>query len=337
LGFSEMLLTQSGLSDDTREFLGLINTGARDAAAVVARLREFYRPPTSGEIDESVSLGKLLTQIVDLTQAKWQDEVQRNGHKIEIELGLEDVRPVLADASQLREVFTNLIFNAVDAMPRGGRISLHLRGTPTVAVVEVVDTGSGMSEEVRVKCLEPFFTTKGDQGTGLGLSVCHGIIRRHGGKMEIDSTPGEGTTCRISLPFSDDRDACETDQPEVALPNRRVLYIDDDPRLRHVMSRMLVQLGQFVDIAEGGEKGLLVFQNNQYDLVITDLGMPEMSGTHVTETVKNLRPNMPVVMLTGWGSGLANLKPDENGAPDHILAKPVTLTELRDVLQKVLE
>ncbi|NQT12105.1 MAG: hybrid sensor histidine kinase/response regulator [Planctomycetes bacterium] len=311
-----------------------IEMGARDAATVVARVRQFHQAEHTIEGHIPVQVGELLTDVAELTRPQWRDAAQRTARDIELDLQLEDVPPVLGHPAELREVFTNLILNAVDALPKGGRITLRLRGTSEAVVVEVVDTGIGMPADVRLKCFEPFFSTKGSDGTGLGLSMCHGIVERHGGRIEIDSTPGHGTTFGIHLPVAAE---CASDEPhpsEAPLPNGRVLYIDDDPRVRMVVGAMLNQLGQQVDMAESGAEGLEMFHANEYDVVVTDLGMPNVDGSMVTSIVKTARPEQPVIMLTGWGAGPGNQLPSE--APDFVLSKPVTIRQLQEVLERVL-
>lgn len=334
LGYSEMLRLEPELPETAREYLKWIETGARDAVAVVARVRKFHQEEHTTERHEPLRVAELLTDVAALTRPKWRDEAHRTGRDIELDLQLDDVPPVLGHPAELREVLTNLVLNAVDALPKGGRITLQLRRTHEAVVIEVVDTGVGMAADVRVKCFEPFFSTKGLDGTGLGLSVCHGIVERHGGRFEVDSAPGHGTTFAIHLPIAAETPSDEPHEPEPPLPSRRVLYIDDDPRLRVVIAEMLGRLGQQVDVAEGGEKGFEMFHANDYDVVVTDLGMPNVDGTMVTRIIKTTQSKKPVIMLTGWASGPESQLPSE--APDVVLSKPVTIRQLREALEKVL-
>lgn len=336
LGYAEMLLDDGWLPGTAREFLTQIHAGARDAAAVVARLREFYRRSSPGESRMALDLAALLEDVVQVTRPKWRDEALREGREIECQVRSEGVPPVVANAAEIREILTNLIFNAVDAMPHGGCIALRLRGQSEGVVVEVSDTGVGMPARVRARCFEPFFTTKGTEGTGLGLSVCHGIVERHGGRIEIESWQGQGTTVRVLLPAAEEALSVEESEAEPSLPRSRVLYIDDDPRTRAVVGEMLRSLGQEVDLAEGGSHGLELVEANHYDLVITDRGMPEMDGYVVTGKIKALRPELPVGMLTGWGSSGPAASMESGEAPDYILSKPPSLDEMRALLRKLL-
>src|SRR6195256_1223327 len=233
LGFSELLLQNDSLLDNKKEArrcLEMLRTSAKDAASVVSRLREFYRPAETDEEFPIVYLAKIVQQAVSLTEPKWRNQTQAKGLTIEVTAKVQASPSVAGEESALREVLTNLIFNAVDAMPEGGRISLETSIEGSDAVIQVRDTGTGMSESVRQRCLEPFFSTKGDLGTGLGLSMVHGIVERHRGKLEIESTPGEGTTFTIRLPLAESQ---STPAPAVAPTTKsksilNVLIVDDE-------------------------------------------------------------------------------------------------------------
>ena len=201
LGFSELLLKRSeGLDDrDTVErYLRMMNMAAQDAATVVSRLREFYRKREEGENFAPASLHDLVGQAISLTQPRWKDEAQAKGITIKMEIDLQEVPLIIGDESELREALTNLVFNAVDAMPDGGTITLRTRRDGNQVVLEVSDTGTGMTEEVRQRCLDPFFTTKGTHGTGMGLAMVYGIVQRHEGTLDIESEADKGTTLILS-------------------------------------------------------------------------------------------------------------------------------------------
>lgn len=335
VSFTEIVLMNDELSTEMRRHLEHVQTAAWDAAAVVKRLRDFHDPRSKeGIVTVAVNLKELVAQIPELTRPRWRDDAQRTGRDIQFKLDLDGEPFVNGPPSELREVFVNLVFNAVGALPSGGKITLRLRRTAECAVVEVIDTGIGMTAEIAAHCFEPFFTAMGPEGTGLGLSVCHGIVERHGGRFEIDTAVGHGTTMRVLLPLSvqDERCAPERETADV-LPSHRVLYIDDDPRLRTLVAMLLKQLGQQVDVAPGGAAGVEMFQANHYDVVITDLGMPEIDGLEVTRIVKATRHKLPVIMLTGWGSEFRPEQYDVGVEPDQLMAKPLTLTKLREALE----
>src|SRR5437763_3405195 len=239
LGFAELLLESPKLLDnraETRRCLEMLRTSAKDAAAVVSRLREFYRPAETDEEFPVVDLAKIVQQAVSLTEPKWRNQTQAKGLMVEVTAEIKASPFVAGEESALREVLTNLIFNAVDAMPEGGRISLETSIERDDAVVRVRDSGTGMTETVRQRCLEPFFSTKGERGTGLGLSMVYGIVERHRGKLEIESAAGQGTTFIIRLPQAESSPV----QAEVA-PGARsksslhVLIVDDEPRVLEVV------------------------------------------------------------------------------------------------------
>ncbi|NQT12290.1 MAG: response regulator, partial [Planctomycetes bacterium] len=336
VGYSDVLVNGPRLPGDVQERLELIRTGALDAARVVARLREFYRPSNPADKHETLRLAALLREVVELTRPKWRDGPQREGRNIEVDLQLEDVPPVRGAGVEIREVLTNLVFNAVDALPNGGKITLRLRAESGCVLIEVADVGVGMPADVQAKCLEPFFTTKGNRGTGLGLSVCHGIVQRHGGRIRVESSPGNGTTISVSLPAAEDGRSVEEAPSDGSLPASRVLYIDDDPDVRASVRFMLETLGQEVDVAESGRRGLEMLAAGDYDLVITDLGMPEMDGNAVTREIKATQPDLPVVMITGWGATATPESSKSGQRPDQTLGKPPTSEQLREVLVKVL-
>jgi signal transduction histidine kinase len=203
IGFSDLLLGNPDILADRKlalEHLKIMNTAGRDAAQVVSRLRDFYRSREVEDVFTAVDLNEVIEQTVSLTQPKWKTQARSSGRTIEVLTNLEEVPPVTGNASELREALTNLIFNAVDAMPEGGTITLRSRPEHDAVFCEISDTGTGMSEDVRTRCLEPFFSTKGDKGTGLGLSMVFGTIKRHNGTLDIESAIGHGSTFRIRFP-----------------------------------------------------------------------------------------------------------------------------------------
>jgi signal transduction histidine kinase len=205
IGYSEMLIAADGrnLSDKATalEYLGIINTAGRDAAEIVSRLRDFYRPRSDSDLFEPLDLNQIVNEAVLLTKPKWKRQPTDESKPISVETELGEIAPIHGNAAELREMLTNLIFNAADAMPDGGVITLRTSQPNDVEVaLEVQDTGSGMTAEVQARCLDPFFTTKGDAGTGLGLAMVLGIVQRHKASIDIESQPGEGTTFCITLP-----------------------------------------------------------------------------------------------------------------------------------------
>lgn len=341
LGFSSILLEDpEQLADREKvlKYLQIINTAGKDAANVVSRLREFYRPRDKQDAFLPFDLNKLVEQSVNLTQPKWKDQALSNGATIQVARELEPVPRVFGNESEMREVLTNLIFNAVDAMPQGGTLTLRTGVENGQAVLEVSDTGIGMTEEVRQRCLEPFFTTKGDRGTGLGLAMVYGIIRRHKGSIEIRSEPNKGTTFTIGLPLAGEQNSEASHAVESRTPSRslRVLVVDDDPTTLMVTVECVRAERHEVETAVNGRDAFEKYQKGRFDLVITDQGMPEMNGNQLAAAIKLINPATPVIMLTGNWQMLSSDEEKAASAVDLVVGKPVTRSGIREAIAKVI-
>ena len=338
LGFSELLLNSPETLQDnekTTRYLQMMNTTARDAANVVRRLREFYRYRDEDEILQLVNLKRLAEQSISLTQPRWKNQAQAAGATIHIETALQEVPLTAGNEAELREVLTNLIFNAVDAIPNGGTITLRTCPDGDQIVLEVSDAGRGMNEEVRRRCLDPFFSTKGASGTGMGLAVAYGNIRRHNGTIEIQSKVGQGTTVTLRLPVQTEGVNENSTGADLLHRKLRVLVVEDEPAVREIVSAYLTTDGHTVDTATNGREGLEKFHVGQFDLVVTDRAMPDMNGDRLASAVKQLSPNKPVMMLTGFGD-LMEATGERLAAVDITVSKPVTLTGFRRALAKVI-
>jgi CheY-like chemotaxis protein len=269
-----------------------------------------------------------------MTKPKWKDEVQGKGIPIDVVLGLGPVPPVVGIASEMREVVTNMIFNAIEAMPEGGRLEIRTFLKGNRAYAQILDTGVGMTDEVRKKVFEPFFTTKSFSNTGLGLSMSYGIVKRFGGNIEVESKLGEGTTFTIQFPADSDGKGETQDSSDMKKgPQARVLVIDDEASVREILSRILMQADHHVVVAKKGDEGVRLFREKDVDIVLTDLGMPEMSGWEVCSEIKKISPHTPVGMITGWGIRLDPEKVRESRI-DFVLSKPF---DFNQVLNKVAE
>jgi CheY-like chemotaxis protein len=245
--------------------------------------------------------------------------------------------PVAGNDADLREILVNLLFNAVDAMTQDGTITVRTRPAGEFCVLEVQDEGTGMSEEVRQRCLEPFFTTKGEKGTGLGLAMVYGVVQRHGGTIDVRSAVGEGTTFIIQLPVSK-----AVAQPQVAAPAApprgplRVLVVEDDPMVREVTAAYLRADGHTVSLADGGEEALRQLEAEAFDLVVTDRAMPGMSGDQLALAIKERFPGLPVILLSGFGD-LMRAAGETPAGVDAVLGKPITGSRLRQAVASVTE
>jgi PAS domain S-box-containing protein len=344
-----LLEREPNLSAPGRDQLEIIRRAIHDVATTVARMREFYRKPESELSLAPVQLNELVPQVVDLTRARWSDMPQQRGMVIQLQTELADDPPVIMGVeSEIREALTNLIFNAVDAMPDGGMLTLRTKVVGNAAEcsrqvqLTVSDTGAGMDEEARRRCLEPFFTTKGERGTGLGLAMVYGMVQRHGAEIDIESAVGQGTTMRLifSAPAGA-TDVAARSQTVYAVPtDLRILVVDDDPVLLKSLQDTLAGDGHSVVTASGGQAGIDAFlaaraQGDAFHAVITDLGMPYIDGRQVSAAVKTAAPHTIVVLLTGWGRRFVA----DEGMPlhvDSVLSKPPKLRELREALARGL-
>ena len=338
--YAQSLLEQEkSLSAQGREQVVVIQRAIEDVANTVARMREFYRLREPQLKHGVVDANDLLKQVAELTRARWSDMPQERGIVITLRTDLEEnLAPITGADSEIRDAITNLVLNAVDAMPDGGALTLRsFRDLPSERIgLEVRDTGHGMTEKIRARCLEPFYTTKGERGTGLGLAMVYGMVQRHSAELQIDSTPGLGTTIRILFPSARVAADLSLESAPVPLTPLHILIVDDDPLILESVRHILEADGHVVEIAEGGQAGIDAFvaaneRGERFEAVITDLGMPHVDGRTVAAAVKRIAAVTPVVMLTGWGHRLLA----DGDVPEHVdrvLSKPPKLAELRKAL-----
>jgi signal transduction histidine kinase/ActR/RegA family two-component response regulator len=351
--YTESLLEREpGLSDRARGYLITIQRAIDDVAETVARMREFYRTREPDLSLTRVGLNRLIDQVVELTRARWSDVPLQRGIVISLQTDPAPNLPdIMGSEAEIRDALTNLVFNAVDAMPEGGVLTLRTRAglSPaqpadagvTAVYVEVCDTGIGMDEQTRRRCLEPFYTTKGERGTGLGLAMVYGMIQRHSADLQIESVQGKGTTVRLCFaPVQASLLSAQHVPIEQRMPRQlTILLVDDDPLLIESVREVLAADGHDVVAADGGQQGIDTFnaalaRNNPFSLVITDLGMPYVDGRKVAAAVKARSRDTPVILLTGWGRRLLA----ENETPpgvDRVLSKPPKLNELRSSLAEL--
>ena len=344
-----MLEREKGLSERGRNYLTTIQRAIDDVGQTVGRMREFYRPREQELHLADVELNPLVQQVIDLTRARWNDLAQQRGIMIELKATLDDSLVTIRGAeNEIRDALTNLIFNAVDALPQGGVIEVRTRNDTLQAAsgdgcahLEVIDNGVGMDEETRRRCLEPFFTTKGDRGTGLGLAMVYGMAKRHSAGLDIDSGLGRGTTIRLTFRAGASKLAATGRNPAPLFPMRslRVLLVDDDPSLLESLRSSLEDEGHKVTTASGGQAGIDAFRSAQqagklFDIVITDLGMPYVDGRQVVASLRAMSPGTPIILLTGWGQHVSS---DSEKTPqvDRLLGKPPRIRELRSALAEL--
>jgi signal transduction histidine kinase/ActR/RegA family two-component response regulator len=347
--YTESLLEREpNLSERARGYLVTIQRAIEDVARTVARMREFYREREAQLTLERVDLNRAVRQVVELTRPRWSDLPQQRGIMVDLRTELSDSLPEIMGAEhEIRDALTNLIFNAVDAMPTGGTLAVRTRtmaggdGMDKV-LIEVSDTGVGMDEDTRRRCLEPFYTTKGERGTGLGLAMVYGMIQRHSAELEIESAAGRGTTIRLCFAAHTSSVVSTGRLPKLTVVSRRlrILLVDDDPLLIKSLQDTLQEDGHLITATHGGQAGIDAFaaahqRGEGFDVVITDLGMPHVDGRKVASSIKGLSPMTPVILLTGWGQRLIAA----NDAPAHVdrvLSKPPRLHELRAALAELV-
>ena len=339
LGFSEILINHPEYMKDlerVRKYMEMINTSARDAMHIIGGLREFYRTKEKSESLVPLNLNKVVEQAVLLTQPKWKEESSVKGIQIHIETALSPLPDMIGNEAALREALTNLIFNAVDALPKGGTISFKSRVEDSQLLLEISDSGIGMSEEVRHQCFEPFFSTKGRGGTGLGLAMVYGVVRRHEGSIDIKSEENKGSTFVIRLPIRNPVSVEHEDGKAPVLVGKltkklNVLVVDDEIMVREVLQEYLSGDGHGVETAKDGVEALELFQQQEFDLVITDRAMPEMNGDQLAEHIKKIAPKIPLIMLTGFGE-LMKAKEECPKGVDYLISKPLTFEAYREAL-----
>ena len=331
LGRAQLLML-SCRDETLRTALQMIERSALDGAQTVKRIQQFSRAHRDRDFAPT-DLAAVVHEAAEATEHRWRDEAQRRGAQIQVTVEVGPIPLVMASASEVREVLANLIINACDAMPAGGAISLRGWEQDGRAVIEVADTGAGMDEETQAQIFEPFFTTKGDLGTGLGLAVSKGIIQRHGGDIAVRSEIGAGTTFTLWLPIAEALPFSRSSEQlaPAAAGGLHILAVDDDPAIRGFMDETLAALGHDATVVGKGADALALLEHARYDVVITDLGMPDITGRRVAEQAARCTPPPYVIMVTGWGE---QARADAVQA-DVILSKPLTLAGLQDALAKV--
>lgn len=304
-----------------------------DAAEVVRRVLGFAAAEAVPETTR-VDLNEVAADVIELTRPRWQGEAQPGRGPIEVAVESAPLPPVVGEVAGFREALVNLLLNAVDAMPEGGKVTIRTWAEGDRVRCAIADCGVGMSDEVRRRALEPFFTTKGPKRTGLGLSVAYGAVQRYGGKLEIDSAPGRGTTVTVSL-FVAVPAATRERRPESAGGVRlRILVIDDEAEVRDVLGDLLQEEGHSVVKAARGEDGLGRLKAGEpFDLVLTDLFMPGMTGWDVARILQETWPRLPVGLITGWSEQA--MTPEERARVDLVITKPFDREQLRETLAAV--
>lgn len=317
---------------DVLQYLDTIEKAASDGASLIDKIQQFIRQEKQ-EHFEPVDVPELLEDCIALTRPYWYNEPRRQGIAIELETDLEPAPTISGSESALREVFVNLILNAVQALPDGGTITLESRFEPDRGVVaEVCDTGIGMTDHVQSRIYEPMFTTRAEEGTGMGLSVAYGIVQEHEGEIEVKSTPGEGTCFTLTFTPATDVDR-ERDRPEPqnSADQASVLVVDDQQMICDVVDRLLTLKGHTVRAAQTGEKALELAEIHSFDIVFTDLGLPDISGREVAQRLRDRQPSLPIVLMTGHTE-----RSLDDPLVDRVIDKPFKIEKVEQAMKELL-
>jgi PAS domain S-box-containing protein len=331
------LLRRRGFDTDVDSALAIIETAAQDGRETVRRIQEFARTRRERRFSP-VSIPAILRDAAEITRTRWQSEAANRSVTFDVTLDTHDVPAVLGNAAELREVFTNLVLNAVDAMPAGGRLNLSCQHEEGSVRAIVADNGEGMSEQVRKRLFDPFFSTKGTGGMGLGLAMVYGIVTRHEGTIEVETERGKGTRFVLEFPVCHESEASAgesvvaADEPGCSA---RILVIDDEPEIADVLKDVLVAHGHQVMVALSGRKGVELAERETLDLVFTDLGMPDMTGWEVAARIGACRPELPVALVTGWASSLDENEVLRKGIAA-VVHKPFEIDEVARATREIL-
>jgi len=344
------LLQRTDDPEKMRRGLEIIIKTAEDGAKTVKRIQDFARQRRDHNF-ELVSIDQILMDASEITRPRWKNCAEASNIHITLHLHIESNAMVMGDDSELREVLVNMVFNAIDAMPEGGTLSLTTRIADDLVIIKIVDTGVGMYPEVRSKIFDPFFTTKGKAGLGLGLAVSFGIIRRHGGNIEVESQYGKGTEFCITLPVAkkceksvqqfEQVDIVETAVTHTAppvlsaeRPHTRLLVVDDEDFVRELLSEILEGEHCDVYLAASGSEALSMFRDMEFDAVFTDVGMPGMSGWELAREIRQINASIPIAVITGWGEAVGSHEQKAAGV-NWVVPKPFTADRIAELVRDI--
>ncbi|MCA1557903.1 MAG: response regulator, partial [Acidobacteria bacterium] len=339
LGRAQLLQRTEDL-DAIKSGLKIITKTAEDGAKTIKRIQDFARQRRDHDF-APVAVDQLLFDVSEITRPRWKDRAQASNVQISLDLQIRSNALVMGDASEMREVLVNMVFNAVDAMPEGGRLTLSAEEVDGQVEISVSDTGVGMTSEVRSRIFDPFFTTKGKAGMGLGLAVGYGIVRRHEGIILVQSEVGLGTTFRIRMPVA--RGVVKAlPTGELSLPVRparsssqtRILVIDDEDYVRELLRDILETEGFEVVTATNGRDALSLYDSEKFDAVFTDVGLPGMSGWELARAIREKSKRIPIAVITGWGEAVGSTEQKE-AQVDWVVAKPFTVDRILEIAHEV--
>lgn len=338
LGLSDFLLSYPESLKDHKaltEHLRTISSAVKKAKEQIEHMVEFFRP-AKDLLPEPVNINDLVQQTVRATRRIWQDATKEKGLTVQLNIEQGDIPLVEADHAGLCEAITNIIVNSVEAMTRGGTITISPHRTADHIILRIADNGDGMTREVRSRCLEPFFSTKGIGSAGMGLTVVAGTVKRHGGTLNIESTPGTGTIVTITIPIFANALVETQENKQSPEDNRlRVLIADDEPWVLHLCSTALKAEGHEVTAATDGSAALALFRTGHFEMAILDQAMPIMTGDELATIIRKESPATGIIMLTGF----ADVMIKENARSefvDIILSKPVSIDALNNAITTLM-
>jgi signal transduction histidine kinase/ActR/RegA family two-component response regulator len=341
LGRAQLILRNSSDPAKVEAGLELIIKSAEDGAHIIRRIQDFARQRPSREF-ETVAVAELLKDACEMTRPRW--ESRSEFAPIRFAFHVDCKAYVKGDPVELREVLVNMIYNAIDAMPSGGEVRVSTQENRDRVIVQITDTGTGMEPEVKQRLFDPFFTTKGKAGTGMGLAVSFGIIRRHEGSIEVESEPGRGTTFKISLPkvtpaLPADPGATSQETSVSAVEDKvRVMVVDDETHVREVLIEALEAEGCEVVSAQSGEIALALYDqhNGNFHAMFTDIGMPEMSGWELVNEIRQRSQTIPIAIISGWADAIS-IETKNAVKADWVVAKPFDIDRISKIAQEIAQ
>ena len=337
LGYAQLMKQNPRDIDFVSRSLNIVEAAAVDGSETVRRIQQFARLRPDEQF-VGVDVNQIVHDAVAIVRPRWEEKIARDNRPLDLRLDLGTIETINGRPAALAELMTNLILNALDAMPDGGTLTVSTRSDPGRHItLTVTDTGVGMAETVRRRIFEPFFSTKGEGGSGLGLSMVYSIVRRHGGDIRVESEPGRGATFTLTFPVASEPVGAE---PEAALPRARrparVLLVDDDLKVLGTLTEILRSVGHTVTAAASGATAFAAYGPGRFDVVLTNLGMAGMNGWEFAERLRRVDANITILFITGWG-----LRDEEHGRLKMLrirkcLFKPVRPAELDAAIQDAL-
>lgn len=335
LGNVQLLMIEA-IDQETISALRVVERAAQDGAVIVRRLQEFARPHPAGPLAQ-IDLRTVVADALELTRPRWHDPAVAETQRIRIINALEPAMTAPVEVAELRQVLVNLIMNALDAMPQGGTLQLSSGAEGGEAFVAVQDSGVGITPELQARIFDPFVTTKGSRGSGMGLAIAQAVITRHGGRIDLSSTPGQGSRFVVWLPGSETlpEEPSSVVAAGVAETSQAILVVDDDPEICTMLARALQSRGHSVALASSAADALQQLARQPFDLLITDLGMPEVSGWELIRQVRSEDQDIGIVLISGWGQHLTAAVAQDQQI-DATISKPFTLIQLHQVITQAL-